>query len=146
MLNSSCCFKTKPEENSREFYHHQGDPWFWVPLILFACFQVLLPRHWSGVGEREGCQRLWMIIMAKHTQSVSLWLRRVAGWQSGSGGGGGGSWWPGKRARAVCDSSPGRDHLSAPVATVCKILARFSNSLTSNLMAFLNTLWWFLFK
>ena len=27
-----------------------------------------------------------------------------------------------------------RDHLSAPVATVCKILARFSNSLTSNLI------------
>ena len=58
----------------------------------------------------------------------------MAGWQSGSGGGGGGSWWLGKRARAVCDSSPGRDHLSAPVATVCKILARFSNSLTSNLI------------
>ena len=51
-----------------------------------------------------------------------------------SSGGGGGSWWLGKRAGAVCDSSPGRDHLSAPVATVCKILARFSNSLTSNLI------------
>ena len=50
------------------------------------------------------------------------------------GGSSTGGWWPGKRARAVCDSSPGRDHLSAPVATVCKILARFSNSLTSNLI------------
>ena len=50
------------------------------------------------------------------------------------GSGGGGGWWLGQRAGAVCDSSPGRDHLSAPVATVCKILARFSNSLTSNLI------------
>ena len=54
--------------------------------------------------------------------------------EEGGSGSTGGGWWLGKRARAVCDSSPGRDHLFAPVATVCKILARFSNSITSNLI------------
>ena len=79
-----------------------------------------------------------MIIMAKHLVCKSVIEEggrvAVAVVVVVVGGSGGGSWWLGKRARAVCDSSPGRDHLSAPVATVCKILARFSNSLNSNLI------------